>query len=169
MEETKIDKSKVTVRVPKRLWKGNSAEYLDWQEFKFKTRLMPNGYRVTLACVKMEGYLYFGASACSPHDFFERKSAYPRALGRARQLAFLANLPDHKEISTILNDGGEPVYYLSVSDPEAKKLTQMRSLAGSLYSVACGNAEEKALDVELAEISQRYGNRYTIEASRILQ
>lgn len=168
MEETKIDKSKVTVRVPKRLWKGNSAEYLDWQEFKFRTRLMPNGYRVTLACVKKEQCLYFGASACSPHDFFEPKSAYPRALGRARQLAFLANLPDHKLMPTLLNDGGEPFYYLSVADPEEVKLKQMRSTADGLYAIACSNAEAKALDVELEEISRRYGNRYEIEATRKL-
>lgn len=103
MEEVAVDKSKVTVRVPKRLWKGRNAEWVEWHEYKLKTRRMPNGYTVTISAVCTDSQIFLGASACSPGDCFHRKPAYNLSIGRARQQAFQvqAGLPT---IFTLLID-----------------------------------------------------------------
>lgn len=85
--ETKKEKSLVSHKIPRRFGREKDT-FLAWHEFRLKTRLMPNGYRVTLAAVQTASRIVLGASACSPLDKFGMEHAYNLALGRARQQAW---------------------------------------------------------------------------------
>lgn len=168
LADSLIDKSKVTVKVPKRLSK--SHEYVQWREFKLQTRKMPNGYWVTLAFIQVGNKLIFGASACSPYDEFVKGSAYNRAIGRARQFAFL--LLTGKTISK----GMRSLLY----DPEVAQLRNLAYITGpddpkfvlglakialtqhDLYALVARNAERNALLYETARLRRLHGYRFDI-------
>lgn len=168
MVDGPIDKSKVTVKVPKRLSK--SHEYIEWREFKLPTRRMPNGYRVTLAFIQIGNKLIFGASACSPLDEFVKASAYNRAIGRARQFAFLllTGKTMSKSVGTLLYDPNcgqiRNLAYITGAD-EAKLILGLGKIAVSqrdLYSLVARNAERKALLSEISALRRDHGNRFDI-------
>lgn len=170
MEETIEDKAIVTIEIPKRLRVEGGTKYAQWREYKFKTRLMPNGYRVTLAAVMTDNYLYFGASACAPDDCFDEKSAHPRALGRARQTALLITNghPVVGRYTLLSNDRSEVggVFYLNVQDSIETKRSEMYRVVGPLYDIAASNAETRGVLKEVAYILQRHGGRFLINVHR---
>lgn len=164
----KIDKSKVTVKVPKRLSKAH--EYIEWSEFKLQTRRMPNGYTVTLAFIQIGNKLIFGASACSPYDTFIKASAYNRAIGRARQFAFqlLTGKRISKNMRSLLYDPEAAqlqnlAYFNTVTDNNliiemAKKCVSMKDL----YALVARNAERNGLLSEIATLRRDFGYRFDI-------
>lgn len=164
----KIDKSKVTVKVPKRLSKAH--EYIEWSEFKLQTRRMPNGYTVTLAFIQIGNKLIFGASACSPYDTFIKASAYNRAIGRARQFAFqlLTGKTISKSMRSLLYDPEvaqlRNLAYFTAPD-DGRLVIAMAKLAVShhdLYALVARNAERNALLSEIAILRRDFGYRFDI-------
>jgi hypothetical protein len=165
VESEVVNKSTVTVEVPKKDRDVFGSKYVEWREYRFKTRTMPNRFIVTLAAVLDENYVYFGASVCSPYDVFEEKSAYPRALGRARQAAFLIKANDCGNTATLLQEhegevGG--VFYLSADELGNVLKTRLRTMAEKMYPIAARNAEQRSIEVETIAIEQEHGGRFSI-------
>lgn len=159
------DKSKVTVRVPKRLWKGNSPGYVEWREFRLKSRLMPNGYWVTLAAVQTYNRIVFGASACSPHDVFDSDSAYPRAIGRARQRSFLVEargLP-YSLVDLDIDIPTTQIYDGPDDRSAVRSMVHGCVEALHLYDVVARNAERKAIISDIKALREHYGYRFDIK------
>jgi len=168
VQSDKKDRSLVTVNVPKRLRGKFGNETLVWREFKLRTRLMPNGYRVTIAGICHRGRLFFAASACAPDDLFDRALAHSIALGRARQAAFrcpsLYSLlcDENHENRSPLDSSYSNSYH--GPDEDHAVFEAIKANAVWLYPIAARNAEMKSLRVSLADLRRRYGKRFYIKA-----
>jgi hypothetical protein len=136
--------------LPKR-YRKPGIDKIEVIEYNLRSKLMPNGYWITLAGVVIPSIevIVFGASACSPldaaltmdwHEF--RADAANRALGRARQTAFRRWSGDispgiewNKQHETLLGRELESVYV-------AKDITvpEVRQLAKPLFQKAADHA-----------------------------
>lgn len=164
-----VDKSLVSLKVPRRFAKR--LESVEWREFRLKTRLMPSGYRITLAFVAVGNRIIFGASACSPGDFFVKSSAFNRAIGRARQTAFLVLTASQGTGSTsLLFDRKarlrrDVVYYSADPSNREELLAYAKSKAVSLYDLVASNAERNSVLFDCSILQRQHGNRFKITVS----
>lgn len=178
MDTEKFDKSIVFVKVPKRL-SGGAKLVKEWREFRLKSKLMPNGYRVTLAAVQTATHYVLGASACSPLDQFGMEHAYNMALGRARQQAFqveygkplfvtlvMGTIPPSRISSgpTPMIHGGiiEDGWGIFLSRPG--QLT-LKAQSEPVYEVVARNAELMQVIEDLARIDKLHGYRFDLQLS----
>lgn len=167
----------IHVRVPRKFQRGSLTQYLSWRAYRLRTKVMDNGYIVTLAAIRTDSAVVLGASACAPDEFEDDGSSYPRALGRAVQQAFNVEfeqsllvtllIPRVQDVIQVGLSAGNiidgpvagPSGILRVS---ASEEISIRRFAAEYYTYVAYNAEFAALSQELDEIERRHGNRFSI-------
>ncbi len=161
-ETTAVDRSKVTIKLPKRYNAGGA--FIEWQEFKVQTRRMPNGYSVTLAAVFTGNRIVFGASACAPDDYFVQSQAENRSMGRARQRTFEILTNRRHSGKTLLenhSNGDEmDFFYYDGPDDREQIMKEIREFAGEAYGLVAINAERQSILREISEIRRQHDNRF---------
>ena len=127
----------VLLPVPKKFQRSIGKIDIEVIEFLFRTKLMPNGYKVTMAAiytVEAPHILAMGASACSPEDVLDRQEAAGRALGRARQQALY--WITGKLLPSLIGPAGE-----AVLEPFNVNCTNVKTVVSMFECAVAENAE----------------------------
>ncbi len=119
---------------------------LEVVEYSMRSRLMSNGYWITLAAIVIPSLdkTVFGASACSPEDewSFDRADAANRALGRAKQVAFrlwsgrLAGMTHPATQDTLFGKELDAIY----PTPSQLDFVTIQALAEPLFDIVANHA-----------------------------
>lgn len=163
-----LDQFTHKVTLPK---KYGSRE-VEWIEYPFRSRLMPNGYWVTLAAIVIPARAHpqdvltiaVGGSACSPEDahVFSRQDASNRALGRARQLAgkLLAGAVDPNRL-TLVGPESDCVFEIAGDNPAL--FATLERAVQPLYERVARAAEDTSLQDLVRWLRKQYPD-HIIEA-----
>lgn len=166
----------ITVRTPKKFRKANPElpETVEWSESLYRSRLHETGYRVTIASVFIpsENVIVLGASACAPDDVwkFNAREAAGRALGRARQQAFLAIAGIKMRNDTLL--GADLAFEVTDSllalDSGAQE-SKFRELALYAVDTVAMRAESAAFNTAIQKLAKRFPRHVLSGATEIVE
>ena len=151
----------ITVHLPEKFRKFNPSlqETIEWSESLYRTKTHKNGYKITIASIFIpaQNIAVLGASACAPGDKFDSREAAGRALGRARQQAFLAVAGLKLRNDTLL--GMDVAFEVTDSwlkmEPDARE-DKLRELAGRAVDVVAMHAENVAFNEAILKLSKRF-------------
>ena len=151
----------ITVQLPEKFRKFNPSlpETVEWSESLYRSKMHKNGYKITIASIFIpaQGIVVLGASACAPDDKFDSREAAGRALGRARQQAFLAVAGLQLRNDTLL--GMDVAFEVTDSwlkmEPDARE-GKLRELAGGAVDAVAVHAENVAFNDAILRLSKRF-------------
>jgi hypothetical protein len=160
VQSGKTDRSTVTLEVPPKLW-TYLHKTIEVHEFKLRARKMPNGYIVTLAAVCFQDKIVFGATACSPDDYFQADMAWARALGRARQTLFATENRGYDRVLSLteIEQRQMPFRHTGTND-RTSLFESVYSKADWVYETVAANAETQAVMKAVAGLTRLFGKRY---------